>query len=73
MFSPSSTITVVRAKLFSGIFPKCRFVLNVVTNPDTQLEHPLEFLGVIVPAVIVAKRVRWKIIIHGMYTAVAMR
>lgn len=50
-----------------------RFVLDLGTHPYAEFQNGLEFIGRIVPPVVVAKCMRWQVVVGSMSTAGAMR
>jgi hypothetical protein len=61
------------AKLLTSGLSNRLFVLNLCPQPHTEFQNPLKLLGVIMPPVIVADRVRRKVIVHRVRSAGAVR
>ena len=60
-------------KFRADIATNGRLLLNLGSHKNAELKNPLEFFGPIMPSVIIANGVGWKIVILYVLTAPTMR
>ena len=62
-FAASGAPSFVVAECLADLLADCCFLLNLRSQPDAELQYPLKLLSVVVPPVVVADRMSWKIVV----------
>jgi hypothetical protein len=71
-FSASAALPIVFAEFLTHLLAEGRFLLDLCARPDPEFENPLKLLSVVMPSIIVAERMRGKIIIYRVRSTSAV-
>ena len=67
------TATVVGDEVFGGFESDFLLGLDLGAEPNAEFENPLEFLGAVVPTVVVAEGMGGQVVVEAVRAAAAMR
>jgi hypothetical protein len=65
-------VPIVPAEAFGSIPTNFRSLLNLRSQAHPEFEYPLKLLSIVVPPIIIAERMRRKIVVCGMLSACAV-